>query len=57
MAAEAAAGRDWLLDAFSLADVNAYMNICYLRYNIAEAGAWLGEFPFTLAWQQRVWDV
>ena len=52
--AQLAGGREWLLDSFSLADVNAYMNIWSLRFNIADAGTWLAEFPCLLAWEKRV---
>ena len=30
-------GRDWLMGAFSLADVNAYMNVWYTRSNFSDA--------------------
>ena len=45
----------WLLGgAASLADVNAYMNIWYVRSNLAEAGEWLAEFPNVLGWEARL---
>jgi glutathione S-transferase len=47
-------GREWLLGAFSLADVSTYMNVWYVRSNLANADALLGEFPHTLAWAERV---
>jgi glutathione S-transferase len=47
-------GRDWLMGAFSLADIHAYMNVWYVRAHLAEAEAWLAGFPLTLAWADRV---
>ncbi len=54
-------GREWLLGQFSLADVNAYMNIWYARANLddgdlARSGLKriLDEVPRTLAWEQRI---
>jgi glutathione S-transferase len=46
-------GRDWLIGERSLADVNAYMNIWYVRNNLAEADRMLVPFPRTLAWEAR----
>jgi len=54
-------GREWLLGQFSLADVNAYMNIWYARANLddgdlARSGLKriYDEVPRTLAWEQRI---
>lgn len=46
--------RNWLLGEFSLADINAYMNVWYVRSNLPEAGRLLAPFPRTLAWAERV---
>ena len=46
--------RNWLLSEFSLADVSAYMNLWYVRSNLAEAAdALLAGFPATRDWEQR----
>lgn len=54
-------GREWLLGAFSLADINAYMNVWYTRANLADADlAHTGldrifaKVPRVLAWEKRV---
>jgi glutathione S-transferase len=54
-------GREWLLGDFSLADVNAYMNVWYTRSNLAsqdQALAGLRQIlaacPRTLAWETRI---
>lgn len=47
-------GRDWLLGAFSLADVNAYMNVWYVRSNLSNADQMLAGFPLTVAWDKRM---
>jgi glutathione S-transferase len=48
-------GANWLLGAFSLADVSAYMNLWYVRSNLSDAvDALLAPFPATQAWEQRV---
>ncbi len=45
--------RPWLLgDAVSLADVNAYMNIWYVRTNLADSGTLFEEFPRD--WESRL---
>jgi glutathione S-transferase len=47
--------RDWLLGEFSLADVNAYMNVWYVRSNLAElADELFADFPATRDWERRV---
>jgi glutathione S-transferase len=52
--AQLADGREWLLGTFSLADINAYMNIWYLRSGLGKADEWLATFPRTLAWEGRI---
>jgi glutathione S-transferase len=54
-------GRQWLLGAFSLADVNAYMNVWYTRANLSEADQTLvgvdqilARCPHILAWEKRM---
>jgi glutathione S-transferase len=52
--AQLADGRDWLLKDFSLADVSAYMNIWYVRTNLAQADALLAACPGVRAWERRI---
>ena len=48
-------GRSWLAgDQASLCDVNAYMNIWYVRTNLPNADAMLAEFDKTRAWEARM---
>jgi glutathione S-transferase len=47
-------GREWLLNGFSLADINAYMNVWYALGNLAGLEAMLRQFPLVLAWVARV---
>jgi glutathione S-transferase len=48
-------GRPWLLGQRpGLADVNAYMNIWYVRGNLPDAEPLFEPFPKMLAWAQRV---
>jgi len=48
-------GRAWLLGKQpSLGDVNAYMNIWYVRGNLPDAAKLFEDFPKMLAWEQRV---
>lgn len=47
-------GREWLLGQFSLADINAYMNVWYARVHLANADGMLAGFPATLAWDRRI---
>jgi glutathione S-transferase len=48
-------GRSWLAgDQASLCDVNAYMNVWYVRTNLPNADALLAEFENTRAWEARV---
>jgi glutathione S-transferase len=49
-------GRNWMCgDRASLCDINAYMNIWYLRQSLpAEADRLLGEFARTRAWETRM---
>jgi glutathione S-transferase len=53
--------REWLLGEFSLADVNAYMNVWYTRSNLSTADQALARLdqmfanlPLTLAWERRI---
>jgi glutathione S-transferase len=50
-------GREWLLEAFSLADVHAYMNVWYVRSNLSDADELLARTPLTLAWEKRIQTV
>jgi glutathione S-transferase len=59
--AQLADGRDWLLGEFSLADVNAYMNVWYTRSNLSAADQALAGLdhilsscPCTLRWEERI---
>jgi glutathione S-transferase len=47
-------GRKWLLEKFSLADINAYMNVWYMRAHLSNAEDMLAKFPATLAWERRI---
>lgn len=48
-------GRAWLLGKQpSLGDVDAYMNIWYVRGNLPDAAKLFERFPKMLAWEQRV---
>jgi glutathione S-transferase len=47
--------RDWLLGGFSLADVSAYMNVWYVRSNLADvADELLADFPAARDWERRL---
>ena len=52
--AGAGSARPWLLGDFSLADINAYMNVWYVRSNLESADALLAEFPRVRDWENRV---
>ena len=48
-------GRSWMGgDQASLCDVNAYMNLWYVRSNLATADQMLAEFGHTRAWEARL---
>ena len=47
-------GRPWLLGAFSLADVNAYMNLWYARQSLAALDEIMTHFPRVTAWETRI---
>jgi glutathione S-transferase len=48
-------GRPWMAgDQASLCDVNAYMNIWYVRAHLANADEMLAEFDKTRAWEARL---
>jgi glutathione S-transferase len=47
--------REWLLGGFSLADVSAYMNVWYVRNNLADiADELLADFPAMRDWELRM---
>jgi len=51
-------GRPWLLgETPTLSDVNAYMNIWYVRGNLPDAGKLFESFPNMLAWEARLKDI
>src|SRR5262245_56608484 len=53
--AQLAGGREWMCgDRVSLADINAYMNIWYVRAHLPKLDQMLAEFPATQAWQARM---
>jgi glutathione S-transferase len=54
IATQLADGRDWLLCDFSLADVNAYMNVWYARGNMPDIDGALAEFPVVQDWIERI---
>nr|WP_249159196.1 glutathione S-transferase family protein [Bradyrhizobium tropiciagri] len=47
-------GRPWLLGEFSLADVNAYMNLWYARQSLATLDEIMRQFPRSSAWEARI---
>src|SRR3984893_9947154 len=48
-------GRTWMAgDKASLCDVNAYMNIWYVRAHLSNANEMLAEFAKTRAWEDRL---
>lgn len=47
-------GKKFLLGEFSLADVNAYMNVWYARQNMPEIENILKHLPLTSAWEKRI---
>jgi glutathione S-transferase len=53
--AQLANGRNWMSgNVASLCDVNAYMNIWYVRANLPNADEILNQFAATRAWELRV---
>ena len=53
--AQLADGRNWLGgDKAGLCDVNAYMNVWYVRSNLPDTDALFGEFASTRAWETRL---
>src|ERR1700747_2322740 len=55
VAAQLCAEREWIAgDAPSLCDVNAYMNIWYVRTNLDDADEMMGEFDHARAWAGRL---
>ena len=56
--AQLADGRPWLGgDRAGLCDVNAYMNVWYVRSNLADSDAMFTEFANTRAWEARLRSV
>jgi hypothetical protein len=47
-------GRSWLLGEFSLADVNAYMNVWYARQSLSSLDEIMVHLPLTAAWEVRM---
>ena len=48
-------GRLWMSgDKAGLCDINAYMNVWYVRTNLSDADAMLAEFGHTRAWEGRM---
>ena len=48
-------GRSWMCgEHVSLCDVNAYMNVWYVRGNLPASTTMLAEFPATRAWEARM---
>ncbi|MGY3607790.1 MULTISPECIES: glutathione S-transferase family protein [unclassified Bradyrhizobium] len=48
-------GHSWMCgDRASLCDVNAYMNIWYVRTNLPDLDKMLFEFPATRSWEARI---
>jgi glutathione S-transferase len=47
-------GREFLLGAFSLADINAYMNVWYTRQSLPGIADILGPLPLISAWEKRI---
>jgi glutathione S-transferase len=55
IAAQLATGGPWLgADRVSLLDINAYMNVWYVRANLPAGDALLAEFPQVRAWEARM---
>ena len=53
--AQLADGRNWLCgDKAGLCDVNAYMNIWYVRSNLPDTEAMFAQFDHTRAWEARL---
>lgn len=51
-------GRSWLGgDSAGLIDINAYMNVWYVRSNMPDADALLAEFSHARTWEARVRDI
>ncbi|MCB1475179.1 MAG: glutathione S-transferase family protein [Rhodobiaceae bacterium] len=49
-----AAGGDWLMGEFSLADIHAYLNIWFCRNHSPRTAELLAAFPNILAWESRM---
>ena len=56
--AQIADGRKWMCgDRISLCDINAYMNVWYVRTNLTILDQVLTEFPATKAWETRMREI
>ena len=56
--AQLADGRKWMCgDQISLCDINAYMNIWYVRNNLPILDQVLAEFPATKGWETRMREI
>ncbi len=51
---EQLAVRPWLMGDFSLMDASAYMNVWYVRTNLANADDLLAGFPRVRDWESRI---
>ena len=47
-------GRNFLLGEFSLADINAYMNVWYTRQSLPEIADILKHLPLISGWEKRI---
>jgi hypothetical protein len=53
--AQLADGRSWMCgDQVSLCDINAYMNVWYVRAHLPDLDQMLAEFPATKNWEARM---
>ncbi len=56
--AQLADGRSWMCgDPFSLCDINAYMNVWYVRNSLTILDQMLAEFPATREWEARLREI
>jgi hypothetical protein len=46
--------REWLLGEFNLADINAYMNIWYMRVHLSHSDGMILRLPRTVLWAKRM---
>lgn len=52
--AQLSGGKSFLLGEFSLADINAYMNVWYARQSLPEIDNILNPLPLISAWEKRI---